>query len=71
MISIYSTPNAAEANQIASMLKAHGIEAFLPDDVMGNMAPHHLIATGGINVQVHEDNAAKARDLIEQVQKEA
>ena len=70
MISIYTTPNAAEAQQIASMLKAHGIEAFLPDDMVSNIAPHHLIATGGVAVQVAEENAKRARELIQQVQKD-
>lgn len=64
MVSVFNTPNVAEAQQIASMLRANGIETFIPDDVTSNIAPYHLVHTGGINVQVGEADAEKARALI-------
>ena len=70
MVSIFHTPNVAEAQQIASMLRANGIETFIPDDVTSNIAPYHLVHTGGINVQVGDGDAAKARELIKNIQGE-
>ena len=64
MVSVFHTPNVAEAQQIASMLRANGIETFIPDDVTSNIAPYHLVHTGGINVQVGDADAEKARGLI-------
>ena len=64
MVSVFHTPNVAEAQQIASMLRANGVETFIPDDVTSNIAPYHLVHTGGINVQVDDDDAEKARALI-------
>ena len=69
MVAIFHTPNVAEAQQIASMLRANGVETFIPDDVTSNIAPHHLLLTGGIAIQVAEADEVRARDLIKHVQK--
>ena len=64
MVTVFNTPKVVEAQQIASMLRANGIETFIPDDVTSNIPPYHLVHTGGIHVQVAENDADRARDLI-------
>ena len=68
MVAVFHTPNVAEAQQVASMLRANGIETFIPDDVTSNIAPYHLVHTGGIKIQVSEADVDRARDLIKNVQ---
>lgn len=55
-----------EARVAAGLLEAAGIEAFVPDEVTTNVAPHLSNALGGYRLQVPRDDVARARAALAQ-----
>jgi hypothetical protein len=53
-----------EADLLRSVLEGSGIEVFIPDEQMGTLRSHVLLATGGVRVQVHASEAERATALL-------
>ncbi len=64
METIATVAEIAEAQLIRSVLEGHGITAVIPDEQTAEIAPPYLWATGGIRVQVAEEDAATAREVL-------
>jgi Putative prokaryotic signal transducing protein len=71
MTTIATPLSIDQAEIIRSVLEAHGIKAFIPDELTANNAPTYLFASGGIRVQVDDDDAGTARALIADLQRAA
>ena len=54
----------AEAQVIRSVLEGHGIEAIIPDEQTAEIAPPYLWASGGIKLQVAEEDLATAKEVL-------
>lgn len=57
-----------EADVVRSVLEGSGIEVFIPDERMGTLRPHLLLGTGGVRVQVRAPDAARATELLDQLE---
>jgi len=55
-----------EAQGLKMILEGAGIESFIPDETVSGVAPHHFLTSSGIRVQVMEEHAEEARQVIEQ-----
>ena len=64
MITVAECANVYEALMIKSMLAGSGIEALVPDEFTAQNAPPYLFAGRGVRVQVNEDDAQNAREII-------
>ncbi len=49
---------------IRSVLEGHGIEAVIPNEQTAEIAPPYLWASGGVKVQVADEDAATAREVL-------
>tara|TARA_R110002167_G_scaffold111732_1_gene283728 strand:+ start:447 stop:695 length:249 start_codon:yes stop_codon:yes gene_type:complete len=54
----------AEAQVIRSVLEGHGIDAIIPDEQTAEIAPPYLWASGGIKLQVAEEDLATAKEVL-------
>jgi len=63
-ITIASYPEPMEANLMRSKLLSEGIECVLLDEILISVQPFYSNAIGGIKLQVHQDEAEKAREVI-------
>ena len=53
-----------EAHLIRAALEGSGIAAYIPDELTVQAASPYAFAIGGIRVQVEDDDAASAREMI-------
>lgn len=61
--------NLQEALLLKSVLEGHGIAAFIPDENTAQLNWLYVNAIGGIRVQVAPEVAARARALLDDVDK--
>jgi hypothetical protein len=64
MISVVHCGEISEAMLIRSVLQSEGIEAFVPDEFTAQNAPPYTWATGGIRVQVAEEDLERALAIL-------
>ena len=62
---IYTTFSSADANLLRGRLEVGGFDAFIHGEVAGMTLEGYVSASGGIRIQVPEDQADEARALIE------
>jgi hypothetical protein len=65
VVTVYRTFNPADADLVASLLEAAGIEVDRVHDTASRMFDGYARAAGGIRLNVPEDQAADAAALIE------
>jgi len=65
LVTVYNSLNPAEAQLIRSRLEAADIPATVTHELSALSMEGYSLATGGIQVQVPEDRAEEARELIE------
>ncbi len=71
LITIAKLTNPAEAQIIRSRLEAEGIFCHIPDEnVRGMMNPIYAIARGLVRIQVKESDAKRAKEILEQKERE-
>lgn len=58
-----------EGELAVTLLRDHGIDAYLPDRQMATSMPHLQTAIGGIRVVAPDDQIVEARDLIARARK--
>lgn len=63
MVTLTTVNMVSEADLIAGLLDAHGIRVLIPDQGIVTANPLYINTVGGIRVQVHKDDLAKARDV--------
>jgi hypothetical protein len=63
MTTIATCSNLAEAELLKSLLEDSGIAAFLPEEITANAAPQLLFGSG-VRVQVGDEDAAVARQVL-------
>jgi len=71
MITVSECSNVDEALLLKSMLAGNGIEAFVPDEFTAQNAPPYLFAGRGVRVQVEEEDAKTAREIIASLESDA
>lgn len=64
MKTVATCNNPMHAQLLKSVLEDSGIPAFLPNEHSAQTMPHLILAMGGIQVQVSDDNEVAARQLI-------
>lgn len=67
LVTIYSSMNQMDVGLIRSYLESHEIKTYIQDEFLGSMYSHSL-AVGGIKVQVAEEDAQAAIELIRSVE---
>ncbi len=65
LTTVFTTFNAVEAQLIRSRLDVAGFHAVVAHELSALSMDGYSMATGGIRVQVPEEEAAEARELIE------
>ena len=65
-VTIASYPEPLEANLIRSKLLSEEIECILLDENTISVQPFYSNALGGIKLQVHEDDAVRAKQILEE-----
>ena len=70
-VTIATYPEPLEANLIRSKLLSEEIECILLDENIISVQPFYSNAIGGIKLQVHEDDAERAMQIIEDANKPA
>ena len=68
LVTVYNTFNPADAQLIRARLEAADFQAWVKDELSALSMEGYSMATGGISVQVPEDQVAEARELIESLQ---
>lgn len=64
METIATVAEISEAQLIRSVLEGHGITAVIPHESTAEIAPPYLWASGGIQVQVAENDVATAKVIL-------
>ncbi len=64
MVTIATTFLLDEALVIRSALEGSGIPSFIPDEFMAQNELPAITASGGVRVQVADENAAAARRVL-------
>lgn len=64
MITIANCLNLSQALSLKMRLEAAGIPAFIPDEMSAGIAPYLFFTTSGVRVQVAEENAEEAKEII-------
>lgn len=64
MVTIAKFAEVAEAQIIRSVLEGHGIKSVIPHEQTAEIAPPYLWASGGIQLQVAEEDLATAREVL-------
>lgn len=65
LVTVYRTFSSADAQLIRSVLEAREIPAMVADELSALSIDGYSMSTGGIRVQVPEDQAESAREIIE------
>lgn len=66
MVTIAKCADVSQADLLATILRAHGIPTFIPDEMVACLEPPFLYGTGsGVRLQVADADAPAARQLIE------
>lgn len=65
LVTVYRTFSSADAQLIRSVLEASGIPAMVADELSSLSMEGYSMSTGGIRVQVAEEEAGNARDIID------
>ena len=65
MTTIAQSDNVQEALFFKSLLESNGITAYLPDEFTAQNFPPMLLS-GGVKVQVEDEDAAAARTILAQ-----
>jgi len=60
MITIATCFNVYDAQRLQRALEAGGIASFIPDE----LSAHHVLMSGGVRVQVEEEDAEPAREIV-------
>ena len=68
MITVATCNHPAHAQLLKSILGDSGITAFIPDENTAQTMPYLILAIGGIRVQVTDENAKAAREIIAQIE---
>jgi hypothetical protein len=66
MITVATCSNPAEAMLLKSLLQANNIEAYVPDELTAQSAPH--FSGSGIRVQVQEQQAEAAKRILDEAE---
>ena len=66
MITVATCSNPAEAMLLKSLLEANDIEAYVPDELTAQSAPH--FSGSGIRVQVEEQHAEAAKRILDEAE---
>lgn len=53
-----------QASALRSLLEARGIPAFIPDEMTASIVPHHFITRSGVRVQVADEQADEAKQIL-------
>ena len=64
MTTIANCLNLDEALGLKALLDSAGIPSFIPDENAASIAPHHFMTQAGVRLQVAEEQAEEARQLI-------
>lgn len=64
LVTVYRTFSPADAHLIRSRLEAAQLHAWVADELAALSTEGYSLTTGGIRVQVPEEEAQEARDLI-------
>jgi hypothetical protein len=64
MVTVFESVDPAEAQLIRSRLEVAGFDAVVPNELSTLNIEHGTATSGGISVQVPEDQAEEARALI-------
>ncbi|HMJ65714.1 MAG TPA: DUF2007 domain-containing protein [Candidatus Binatia bacterium] len=65
LVTVYRTFSSADAQLIRSLLEAAEIPALVSDELASLSMEGYSMSTGGIRVQVPEEQVENARELIE------
>ncbi len=65
LVTVFSTFNPAEAHVVRSRLEASGFRAEVKNELASLSIEGYSMATGGIEVQVPEDQLEDARELLD------
>jgi hypothetical protein len=65
LVTVYRTFSSADAQLIRSVLEASDIPAMVADELSSLSIDGYSMSTGGIRVQVPEEQAESAREVIE------
>ena len=67
MITVAECYDIQQAQRFQIALGAAGIESFIPDEFTAQNSPWQFISSsGGVRLQVAEEDAAQARQIIQQ-----
>jgi hypothetical protein len=64
MITVARCSSIDEALLLKSVLEGNGIVAFIPDELTAQNAPPYMFAGAGVRVQVEDEQAETALDLL-------
>ena len=64
MITIRHCRDIGEATMLKLLLEGCGIVAFIPDEAGAGIAPHFFNTESGVRLQVAEEDAGDAREVI-------
>lgn len=66
MKTVATCSNPAEAMLLKSLLEAHDITAYVPDELTAQSAPH--FSGSGLHIQVDDEHADTAKKLLEEAE---
>jgi hypothetical protein len=69
LVTVANCADIHEATSIQVALDSAGISAFIPDEVTAAIAPHHFATSSGVRVQVADNRAEEARQVIAEMRK--
>lgn len=64
MVTVANCFDLVEANYLRMVLESAGIPVFIPDEMTASIAPHYFMGASGVRVQVADDHAAQAHQII-------
>ena len=65
LVTVYRTFSSGDAHLVCSRLEASNLQATVTHELAALSMEGYAVAAGGILVQVPEDQAAEAKELIE------
>ena len=66
IITIYTFNLANEAAIVRGRLESEGIPCFIQNELISQVAPFYSNAFGGVKLQVNENDAAKAKEILKE-----
>lgn len=66
MITIANCFNLNSAQHLRMVLESAGIPSFIPDETTAGVAPHHFLTASGVRLQVAEEHAEEARQIVKE-----